>query len=585
MELFELLNTTNSLIIIAAGAVIIGFGSFLIYRSINKTNRFTKLISQLEAKIIDVKAIPVGNRLTKLGSIGENNVVFASVYQEYSKLYDETMDLYTKDIGEELQDAKSKLKGKEFFKLNSIIKALAIKIDSFKDRIIQIEDQLKEIMKDDDETRNLENQIRQLLSETNSLMNQYEKEIAVTADEFEAEFKKVDEKLALYSDTVKTGAYNDAREILKRVERDLNVIKNNLVDYHTTIGDIAIKIPNRLNETIDIYNEMQNSGYPLYHISGLATINSVKESVLNAIEFLKVFNFENMGEVILHLNSKLDTLTSALENEKNARLTFEANYKQSYDRAEILEREHIKHIKEVTELEKYYILDEKILEKTKIIKKAITELSTARRILDTLVIGDQAYSSRLDKLNEMMTQVVIVEEGIVAFKNSVRTLRDTSDKAFTLLSDAAYKLKNAQFKLRETNHLKLYERFVESFNYVFNLIEKLGVQIMKMPMDLAKIDSYTNEINTNLETIIKEVEQEVANFNKARKLIMYANAYRESFTDVARNLNKAEALYFDGNFTQAIDITLQATSRFAIPETLLAEFDIITPNKGASKNV
>lgn len=580
MGLFEFLNTSNSWIFILAGSIVALGGSFWIFRTFNKKTRFNKTIQVLEAKMVEIQAIPVLKRLTQLGTIGENNVVFASVYTEYNKLYQETIELYNKDIGDELTDAKTKLKNKEFFKLNPILKALNVKIDAYKERIEQIEDQLREIMKDDDETRSYEQQIKDLVNETKNLLNQYETEIEVCSEEFDVEFKKVEEKLALYSDTVKTGSYNDAREILKRAEKDLNIIKDYLVNHHTTIGEISIHIPNRLNEAIDLYNEMQNLNYPLYHISGLATINSVKESILNAIEFLKVFNFENMGEVINHLNSKLDVLMTALADEKSARFNFEANYKQSYDRAENLELEHIKHIKELNELEKYYILDDKINEKIKTIKKAINELSSARRILDNLVIGNQAYSSRLEKLNEMMTQVNIVDQGISEFKTSVRKLSEISEAAYTLLSDAAFKLKNAQFKLRETKHSKLYENFVESFNYVYNLIEKLGVQITKLPMDIAKIESYTNEINKNLESILSRVEEEVTNFNKARKLIMFANAYRELFTDVQRTMNKAEALYFEANFAQAIDITLQATSRFAIPDTLLKEFDIITTDKG-----
>jgi septation ring formation regulator len=580
MELFELLNTTNSWIYLGVALIVISAGIFWLYRNANRASRYSKQISNLETRLLDVKTIPIAPRLSKLAAIGENNVVFASVYQEYSKTYQETIDLYTKDISDELDDAKLKIKNKETFKISPIIKGLSIKIDSFRDRVLQIEDQLKEIMKDDDETRTYESKIKDLVTETKSLLNQYEVEIEVCSAEFDVEFKKVEEQLALYSDTVKTGAYNEAKELLKRVEKEVNVIKTNLVNNHSIIGDISIRIPNRLNELIDVYNDMQNSGYPLYHISGLATINSVKESVLNAIEFLKVFNFENMDEVIKHLSGKLDTLENSLTHEKQARVNFEANYKQSYDRAEALEREHIKHIKEVSELEKYYVLDDKIVEKTKVIKKAITELSSARRILDNLVIGNQAYSSRLDKLNEMMAQVIIVDQGIVDFKASVRRLSDISDKAYTLLSDAAYKLKNAQFKLRETRHNRLYEKFIENFNYIYNLIEKLGEQIAKMPMDIGKIDGYTNEINQHLSTIIVEVDDAISNFNKARKLIMYANAFRSSFTDVQRNLNKAEALYFEANFVQAIDLTLQATSRFSIPESLLAEFNILTPDKG-----
>jgi septation ring formation regulator len=580
MELFELLNTANSWIYILGGTLFLILGSFLIYRSVNKTQRYTKTILSLESDLLDVKAIPVYQRLTKLAAVGENNVVFNSVYQEYNKLYEETLNLYSKEISEELEDAKLKLKNKELFKISPILKALDVKIQSFKERIIQIEEALKEIMKDEDETRLIEEKVKGQLAEAKNLLNQYEAEIEVCLDEFNLEFKKIDELLAMYSDTVKSGSYNDAKDLLSKVEKEISKIKTNIVDKHSIIGEISIKIPARLNELIDLYNDMQNQNYPLYHISGIATINAVKESVFNAIEFLKLFNFENMEEVIIHLNDKLDVLKNALENEQTARLNFEANFKISYDRAELLENEHIRHIKEVAELEKYYILDDKIIDKTKLIKKAISSLSNVRRILDNLTYGNQAYSTRIERLNEMIEQVRIVEDGIKEFKASVGKLRDISDLAYSLLEDAAYKLKNAQFKLRETRHQNLNQKYIEKFNYIYNIVEKLGGQIAKMPMDIAKIDNYSSEIKKNLVLILDNVDQDVINYKKARKLLMYANAYRSLFSEVARSLTKAEALFYDANFAQAIEVTLEATSRFAIPDTLLAEFDQSMINQG-----
>jgi septation ring formation regulator EzrA len=176
---------------------------------------------------------------------------------------------------------------KEFFKISPILKGLAIKIDSFKDRIIQIEDALKEIMKDEDETRLLEESVKAQLLECKQLLKHHELEVEVCVDEFNVEFKKIDEQLAIYSDTVKSGSYNDAKEILEIVLKDINKLKDIIEVNHSIISEISIKIPARLNELIDLYNDMQNQGYPLYHISGIATINSVKDSVYNAIEFLK----------------------------------------------------------------------------------------------------------------------------------------------------------------------------------------------------------------------------------------------------------------------------------------------------------
>ncbi|MFA6936094.1 MAG: septation ring formation regulator EzrA, partial [Bacilli bacterium] len=151
---------------------------------------------------------------------------------------------------------------------------------------------------------------------------------------------------------------------------------------------------------------------------------------------------------------------------------------------------------------------------------------------------------------------------------SIANMRDNAEYAYDLVYDASYKLKNAQIEIRNSKHEFLREKYVDDFNYSYSLIEKLSLLISKAPIDTQSVNKYSEELNNNCNTVINNVNEDLRLLKIAEKLLMHANSYRSSFSDVARNLSKAEMFYFEGRFKDAIDLTLEATSRFYIPEQL-----------------
>ena len=89
-----------------------------------------------------------------------------------------------------------------------------------------------------------------------------------------------------------------------------------------------------------------------------------------------------------------------------------------------------------------------------------------------------------------------------------------------------------------------------------------------MPIDISKVQQLSSELAKLTDKLEKTASKQIVDAQYAEKLLMYANAFRPSYSDIARDVSKAEIYFYDGKFTEAIAITKEALSRFPMPEHL-----------------
>ncbi|MDD3383629.1 MAG: septation ring formation regulator EzrA [Bacilli bacterium] len=564
----EFISSTQGIVIIVVALLVVFAVVIILFRLKTKQKRLASIIFNYEHQVLDINNIPVQSKLTKLEVIGKNNVVYASVFAEYSKNYKDTCDYYDEELKKQFDIAKAQVSNKEYTSFSNTIKSIEVSVSSYMQKVNQLDSQLQEIMKDEIDTKSYEEKVRSLYVDCKKNYDDIKSDLEVLEVEYLSIFENINNKFDLYDNDVKSGNYTDAKDILEIIEKEVIDLKNKLLQGQNPIKRATKIIPQHLNEVIDLYNEMQGQDYPLYHIVAVTTINSIKDSVSDIVSLLRNFSFDGIDEAISEVDNKIADLHSKLDNEKNSRIEFDEKNKLCYDQAEDLERAYIKYMREASQLGTIYQIDKDLEQKSLYVKNEVNKLSIIRKTLDSLNYGQQPYSLRVEKMREMVIQVEAVERGIKEYKDSIANMRDNAEYAYDLVYDSSYKLKNAQIAIRNSKHEFLQDKYVDNFNYSYSLIEKLSSLISKAPIDTQSVNKYSKELSSNCNEVINNVNEDILLLKIAEKLLMHANSYRSSFSDVARNLAKAEMFYFEGRFKDAIDLTIEATSRFYIPEQL-----------------
>jgi len=110
--------------------------------------------------------------------------------------------------------------------------------------------------------------------------------------------------------------------------------------------------------------------------------------------------------------------------------------------------------------------------------------------------------------------------------------------------------------------LRLRQIYNDEFAIGYNIIEKLGNVISYQPIDVDRVNKYYYELKALVERLEKETTSAIRKAEYTEKLIMFANAYRSQFGEIARSCAKAELYFFDARFDEAIEMVKDSLRKF-----------------------
>lgn len=558
----DFLKSDIGIIICVAVGLIIAVLIFFYVRVKTKKSRLMKSIHVLNKGFVEIQSLPIQAKLVKIEQIGDKNVVFARLHEEYTTLYNEIRKTYEPDLKKEFDLAKEQVHAGDYLNLNETMKGLHIKLQAYKDKMHEADRLISAVTQDEEAVKSKEKTLKSIYLQCREIFTVNEEELGIFAAEFNEVFENIENNFEIYNDHLIRGNYTDAKEVLISLERIVVNLHNN-ISIAPKYANLATKvIPSKINLIIDEYTEMQTKGYPLYHIFANSTVSNVKDLLGQVIYKIKIFQFEGIEELVNSIMEKINELRGKLEQEKENCLQFESEWSDIYNKAEDLERLYIKNMKDITRLSKVYEIGEKTNVLANAAKTEVNKLSVIRRTLDSLNYGKQPYSARLSKMKELKEQIVVVEEAINTYRNNFEDMRDNSEDAYDLVNEATGKLKHLQLEVRNTKIEKLKQVFNDEFALAYNLIEKLGNVISYQPIDVDRVNKYYGDLKVLVERIEKEATLQIKKAEYTEKLIMFANSYRSQFAEVARNCAKAELYFFDARFDEAIEIVKESLKRY-----------------------
>jgi len=556
------LKSPIGIIVCVLVALVIAVLVFLYVRVKTKKSRFMKSIHILNKSFVEVQSLPIQAKLVKIEQIGAKNVVFARLFEEYSTLYNEIRKNYEPDLKKEFELAKEQVHASDYLNLNETMKGLHIKLQAYKDKMYEVDKLVSSVTQDEETVRAKEKNIKTIYLECREIFTANEEELKIFSDEFNAVFDNIDANFEIYNDHLIRGNYTDAKEVLISLERIVNNLYKN-VSLAPKYANLATKvIPSKINNIIDEYTEMQTKGYPLYHVFANSTVSTVKDLLGQVIYSIRTFQFDGLENLINTIMDKISELRNKLEQEKENCIQFESEWTEIYNRAEDLERLYIKNMKDITRLSKVYEISKRTNELAEVAKIEVNKLSVIRRTLDSLNYGKQPYSTRLAKMKELNEQIKVVEAAINSYRSNFEDMRDNSELAYDLANESTTKLKRLQLAIRNTKIEKLRQIYNDEFAIGYNIIEKLGNVISYQPIDVDRVNKYYYELKALVERLEKETTSAIRKAEYTEKLIMFANAYRSQFGEIARSCAKAELYFFDARFDEAIEMVKDSLRKF-----------------------
>ncbi len=564
MTLKTLEDTTDIMKYVYLGIIIVVVLALLIvfYFLVIVRNRYKKQAKDLQKKYQNGHDILTGNieqALNRLDTIAHLNLMYIQINEDYTNRYHHILENNDKQSFIAVTSLLNLIQNKKYRRIKSLIDSTKNTINEFIKEVSNLDKELSELLQKDEKGREqaviLQRQFRDIKEE---YLN-HEKELQSVKGQYEKLFSKIEQKFIEFENLSNSAQYQESEEKLPLIKKILDALNEAIKVMPSLCSLTDVVIPNRIGELLKAYESLENEDYPLHNLK----VNVKVEEFNRKLDFihnnLMEFRLEGVKASLDEIEDQIVEILAAFEKEKEAKAYFDQNYENIYNHSYSIERQFMKLKRNLPVFKDVYLIKDNYLDDINDLQNDINHLGDIKKDLDTYVHSStrQPYSILVVKLNDLNDEMQRIESIIQNFQDYLSSLKKDTESAFKLLSETYLLLKAKEQIVREMDIEYFSNLLNEKIARAYLCLDLIDEVIKVQPIDVEAINKHRAVIEDLVSEINEKVDRAAATLKYAEDSIVYANKYRQEFTDVRKDLSIAEKSFFEADFEETLNQTTE----------------------------
>ncbi len=521
----------------------------------NKKKQMRKKINNLDVIKNDVLSLPLLSEIEKVSSLTKGEQLEEKI-NNYKKVYEDLKTNSFKKIEDMILelDFLVQEKPKDFNYKYSLIE-----LELYKNRYLinHILEELKELTSYEDKYRGL---IVKLKNKYRIINREYESNkdlYGVLTDTIDMQFENIEKRFQDFEIVINENLYNEVVLVVRSLENmidHMGAIILELPDILVLLNDL---IPSRIKELEVLRTSIQEEGFTLTFMNldyNLAEIEKIENDI---VDRSKVLNIDNSLIELKTILEFLDSLFKDIEKEKVYKKDFDASSYSFDQRLSNLKNTLRDIYKQLDDIKVMYGLNDEDLKDLETISLNYNDLVKEYKALIRKVKKQEFSYGKINVyLNELSGNLKLLEDNLDLTLKNLGSMQDDEERARDQLEEVQELLKICK---RQIQSVKIP---VVANNYFVELSEA-NEAILEIIKELAKKPIVIKTLNTRVDTardlvfkLYNTTKNIIKNAYISENLIVYANRYRSSSSDVMKNLNKAEVMFYKGNYEGSLKLVL-----------------------------
>lgn len=492
--------------------------------------------------------------ISRLKAISELNLLYVDQFTKWQMKFKDVRDgndANAQGIVNSLNDA---LEARHWGELKSFIPKAKKDIQEYANNVEQLKSDLEGVFKIEDEVVSLALQEKEKYRTIKQKFFNEQDDLSLVADSMNSLFKMIDNDILRADEQKEKACYQEAKDIyMSRVDDLLNKIDLLLGSLQKTCLELTTVLPDKISSLKNRYQQMVANGYPLNHILPSREIDDMDETLQKMIENVKVLNNNGISKNIETIRNRIDAYNEQFDKEEEARKVFESQYEGIYREENLVHQNFVNLSNSLDTIKTYYLLGAEDLEKFKEISQSINSVSSSKTLLDNYVHSNSAqlFTVLVEKMNSLNEMVQKAKGELDSFENYLQSLKADSQEASKLIREYFNKTREKESELRLLNVDTLNKRYSPRFQEIYGIIDALYADLMKMPINVKKVQSEMADLKTKGDSLLAEVESTKTDLQNAEKSILNANRYRNDDTAMDQLVSQAEAMFANTSYKEA----------------------------------
>lgn len=547
--------------LIIFGTILVALIIFMIvYHSI-KLKIYRQEILDLQNQINGIKTLPLQYRLGRVQSIAKNMPEVAEEYEQFTKDFEKITEFQKNELGVLVNEVDESLfygKTRGIKKKLTLIHEMTQRYDhDAKDLLTRIE-KVTEI-------ENIQRvEIIRVKGKYREVGNEYEK-IRVKVEEFVPHalemFKELDDDFVKLETLMNNQMFADAKNFTEEIENRIDSLQENLKDLPSYVYVVSDLLPSKIDKVDELITSLEGDEYALEEMNIAARRQEVDKQMEESIAHVKNVDIKDAAEVLEPLTGLIEELVIDLGKELDSYKQFKEKWRESYNELQRLTDVYQNTMKEYRRLFTEFVIDEEEVVISKKYEEFKQIQEDANDLIEQMESGHFAYANMLKHVENLYDRMMQHDTYLEEFEKQKEDIETKNQKTEELLENINIVLLEIKSEIKNEHLPLVNDSYRDYIADSYNKVEEIKRFKAHKPVVLNELCAKVEGARDVIYKLYDNVHNMIVTAGMVEDAIVYANRYRSMFLEVNTELTKAEVLFRNGEYRNALQVAVDILER------------------------
>ena len=547
--------------LIIFGAILVALIIFMIvYHSI-KLKIYRQEILDLQNQINGIKTLPLQYRLGRVQSIAKNMPEVAEEYEQFTKDFEKITEFQKNELGVLVNEVDESL---FYGKTHGIKKKFAL----IREMTQRYDHDAKDLLARIEKVTEIENiqrvEIIRVKGKYREVGNEYEK-IRVKVEEFVPHalemFKELDDDFVKLETLMNNQMFADAKNFTEEIENRIDSLQENLKDLPSYVYVVSDLLPSKIDKVDELITSLEGDEYALEEMNIAARRQEVDKQMEESIAHVKNVDIKGAAEVLEPLTGLIEELVIDLGKELDSYKQFKEKWRESYNELQRLTDVYQNTMKEYRRLITEFVIDEEEVVISKKYEEFKQIQKDANDLIEQMESGHFAYANMLEHVENLYDRMMQHDAYLEEFKKQKEDTDTKNQKTEELLENINIVLLEIKSEIKNEHLPLVNDSYRDYIADSYNKVEEIKRFKTHKPVVLNELCAKVEGARDVIYKLYDNVHNMIVTAGMVEDAIVYANRYRSMFLEVNTELTKAEVLFRNGEYRNALQVAVDILER------------------------
>lgn len=547
--------------LIIFGTILVALIIFMIvYHSI-KLKIYRQEILDLQNQINGIKTLPLQYRLGRVQSIAKNMPEVAEEYEQFTKDFEKITEFQKNELGVLVNEVDESL---FYGKTHGIKKKFAL----IREMTQRYDHDAKDLLARIEKVTEIENiqrvEIIRVKGKYREAGNEYEK-IRVKVEEFVPHalemFKELDDDFVKLETLMNNQMFADAKNFTEEIENRIDSLQENLKDLPSYVYVVSDLLPSKIDKVDELITSLEGDEYALEEMNIAARRQEVDKQMEESIAHVKNVDIKGAAEVLEPLTGLIEELVIDLGKELDSYKQFKEKWRESYNELQRLTDIYQNTMKEYRRLITEFVIDEEEVVISKKYEEFKQIQKDANDLIEQMESGHFAYANMLEHVENLYDRMMQHDAYLEEFKKQKEDIDTKNQKTEELLENINIVLLEIKSEIKNEHLPLVNDSYRDYIADSYNKVEEIKRFKTHKPVVLNELCAKVEGARDVIYKLYDNVHNMIVTAGMVEDAIVYANRYRSMFLEVNTELTKAEVLFRNGEYRNALQVAVDILER------------------------